>query len=236
MKTCLLLLSKSRSGSSSRWLARARSDPFRPAFASEGVHGPSSLYVARSAYKLVQLDDKHRFLKPGSTILDLGAAPGGWTQVCLERIKARGKVVAVDLLQLDSRVVAAGQDRGDALKFIKGDVRDPEVQTAIQAACSDRSVDVVLSDMLGNTTGNNTADSANSLELCELVLSIAQQYMRSENEEGTMVVKILQSGEADDWRRTVLQKAFKSVKVVKPTASRAESREQYIVARGLRAA
>ena len=235
MRPCLVHLSKNRSGSSSRWLARARSDPFRPNFLSESQDGPSSLYVARSAYKLAQLDDKHRFLKTQSIILELGAAPGGWTQVCLERIKGRGKIVAADLLELDPRVLAAGQEKGSILSFIRGDIREPTVQEAIHAACDGRSVEVVLSDMLGNTTGNSTADSASSLELCELVLTIAQQYLSAERGEGTMVLKILQSGEADRWRTTVVQKAFRSVKVVKPSASRAESREQYIVARGFRA-
>lgn len=234
MRPCLPILAKSRSGSSSRWLARARSDPFRPTFSSDSDDGPASLYVARSAYKLVQLDDKHRFLRPGCNVLELGAAPGGWSQVCTERMKSEGKIVAIDLLELDPRVAAAGQEKDSILHFIRGDIREPHVQETIDRACRGR-VDVVLSDMLANTTGNSTADSASSLELCQLVFGLAERYLQRDSDRGgTMVVKLLQSGEADDWRKSVLQNAFRSVKIVKPTASRAESREQYIVARGLR--
>lgn len=237
MRACSASLTKSRSGSSTRWLARARADPFRPTFSVESDVGPSSLYVARSAHKLAQLDDKHHFLRPGYTVLELGAAPGGWSQVCLDRLKGKGKIIAIDLLELDPRVLAVGQEKGSMLRFIRGDVREPITQEAINRASSGGRVDVVLSDMLGNTKGNSTADAATSLELCELVLELARRYMQPKPEQsaGTMIVKILQSGEADEWRRKV-SRLFESVKVVKPAASRQESREQYIIARGMHAA
>lgn len=277
MRPCLPQCTKSRGSSSSRWLARARNDAFSASSSpssSSSSSSPPSLYVARSAHKLLQLDARFKLLKRGATILELGAAPGGWTQVCLERLRGRGRIVAADLLELDSRVAAAAAEPGGVLRFVRGDLRDAKTRPAIRAALDsgeDRrgtaSVDVVLSDMLANTTGSKEADSARSLELCELVLELSLQYMSQpaqptlasssassasplpilgELEEQqpheantgrntkTMVLKILQSHEADVWRRTVLQRLFKTVRVVKPDASRKESAECYIVARGLK--
>ena len=281
MRPCVPHLTKSRGSSSSRWLARARNDAFA-AFSSPSPSSSSSsspsLYVARSAHKLLQLDARFKLLRRGATILELGAAPGGWTQVCLERLRGRGRIVAADLLELDSSVAAAAAGPAGTLRFVRGDLRDGKTRSAIRAALGSSedgnrpaSVDVVLSDMLANTSGSREADSARSLELCELVLQLSLEYMsqpagpapkltpasasasslpalsaaeelhihqpHKTNTEGnnkTMVLKILQSHEADVWRKTVLQKLFRTVRVVKPDASRKESAECYIVARGLK--
>lgn len=271
MRPCVPQCTKSKGSSSSRWLARARKDTFGASTSSSPSSSSSSpsLFVARSAHKLLQLDARFKLLKRGSTILELGAAPGGWTQVCLESLRGRGRLVAADLLELDSRVAAAAAGPDGLLRFVRGDLRDAKTRSAIRAALGTgdgeggaHAVDLVLSDMLANTTGSKEADSARSLELCELVLELALEYMSEparpalasasatlsvaeeapakqlhetipEGNNKTMVLKILQSHEADVWRRTILQKLFKTVKVVKPDASRKESTECYIVARGL---
>lgn len=238
MQSSLTLLAKKASASSSRWLARARSDPFRASAASpsSGNKKPSAkseaggLYIARSAHKLIELDAKHHFLKPGKTILDLGASPGGWSQVCLDRLRGRGRVIGVDLLDLDARVATR-----DNLHFIQGDLRHPVTLAQLDAVLRETGgtesapqVDVVLSDMLGNTSGNDLRDSQTSLDLCELVVDLSQRYVTPEA-EGTVVFKIFQSQDAAEWKKDKLDKLYADVSVVKPISSRKESREFYYV-------
>lgn len=226
MHSSFRLLTKKASASSSRWVARARSDPFR---ASSGAD-VGALYVARSAHKLIELDSKHHFLKPGKTILDLGASPGGWTQVCLDRLRNRGRVVGVDLLDLDSSVAARPH-----LHFIQGDLRHPDTLAKLDNVLHETNategppqVDVVLSDMLGNTSGNDVRDSQTSLDLCELVVDVSQRYLTSDP-EGTVVFKIFQSQDAAQWKKDKLEKMFAKISIVKPISSRKESREVYYV-------
>jgi 23S rRNA (uridine2552-2'-O)-methyltransferase len=245
--TSCLAAAKKTSASSSRWLARARADPFRHSKTSSSAgttkahprpselqHALSASYVSRSAHKLVELEAKYRFLKRGSKILDLGAAPGGWTQVCLDRLDGKGRVIGVDLLDLDTRIAS----RPD-LHFIKGDLREAETLALLDAAVIDANtteeaphVNVVLSDMLGNTTGNTLRDSQTSLELCDLVVEISQRYLTYG--DGTVIFKIFQSGDADAWRKEKLEKLFKKISIFKPFSSRKESREVYYVCKSRR--
>ncbi|KAK9899311.1 ribosomal RNA methyltransferase, partial [Cystobasidium minutum MCA 4210] len=189
---------------------------------------------ARSAHKLIEIDLKHHFLNPGKTILDLGASPGGWTQVCLDRLRGRGRVIGVDLLDLDASVASRPH-----LDFVKGDLRHPDTLARLDALLRVSSaageeperppqVDVVLSDMLGNTSGNDVRDAQNSLELCELVVDLSQRYLTSEA-EGTVVFKIFQSQDAAEWKKDRLEKLFKKISIFKPVSSRKESREVYYI-------
>lgn len=239
MHKSLQACAKKASSSSSRWLARARSDPFRPSAASAINNSKKShvketdlggLYVARSAHKLIELDSKYHFLRPGKTILDLGASPGGWSQVCLDRLRGRGGVIGVDLLDLDTSVATRPH-----LDFIKGDLRHPDTLAKLDAVLRVKSgdigtpqVDVVLSDMLGNTSGNEVRDSQTSLELCELVVDLSQRYLTREP-QGTVVFKIFQSQDAADWKKDRLEKLYKKISIFKPVSSRKESREVYYI-------
>lgn len=246
MRNSARLLTKKGSASSSRWLARARSDPFRASAAISAPRGSNDkklssdsemegigMYVARSAHKLIELERKYHFLKPGKVILDLGAAPGGWTQVCLDYLNGQGRVIGVDLLDLSANVASR-----PGLAFIKGDLRDSEVLARLDALLQNTvgkegpepKVDVVLSDMLGNTSGNDVRDSQQSLELCELVVDLSQRYLIKEP-EGTVIFKIFQSQDAADWRKNVLEKLYKNVSSFKPVSSRKASREVYYVCR-----
>lgn len=262
MFPCSCRLSGNRSASSSRWLARAKNDPFRKG--RPGSEGTSKqLYVARSAYKLAELNGgsaKTRFIRPGARVLELGAAPGGWTQYCLDAMKGRGKLVAVDLLDLDPSVLSH-KYASTSLSNIVGDAREQDTLDKVAAALStetpsshEGSVDVVLSDMLANTTGNSLRDGQNSLELCQLVFDLALRYLRlpqpsnvaeehtvgispvrassrphralAPAERSVLVMKIFQSQDASDWRRDVLQKHFKTVRWEKPAASVSHSLAQ----------
>lgn len=253
-----LLASKKGSASSSRWLARARSDPYSvtrgaapgaPGATSDA--GISAPLIARSAHKLVELDDKYHFIKRGLNILDLGASPGGWTQICLQKLKKKGRIIAVDLLDLDARL-----SNHENLQFIKGDLRDETTLAQLDKAVqqiprpylsSDDSVlqpapanvsevpllpaatvDIILSDMLGNTSGNSLRDNQTSLDLCDLVVGISQRYLRS-GPQGLLLFKILQSAEADEWRKSKLEKIFNKVSHFKPKSSRKESKEIYMI-------
>lgn len=255
MRITCIRCSSSRSGSSSRWLARARNDPFSPRLSTQ--------YIARSAHKLLELDDKYKFLRGSNkTVLELGASPGGWTQVCLERLR-KGKVIAVDLKPLDGRVTGHEKAQKGALVEILGDAREQSVLDRIQgelATLEGGTVDIVLSDMLANTTGNSLQDTQASLDLCELVYSLAERYLvrasppnrddppewqvqpdassnttgkaKREVYTGTLIMKILQSNEADVFRKNVLSKSFRHVKWEKPASSRNESKEGFLVCRG----
>ncbi|CAD6569155.1 MAG: hypothetical protein CYPHOPRED_003113 [Cyphobasidiales sp. Tagirdzhanova-0007] len=250
-----LLSSKARSASSARWLARAERDPFRISkLTNNKVHGDPSKalgsaagaerrnYVARSAHKLLELDSKYRgLLRPGVCVLELGAAPGGWTQVCIEKLQGKGKIIAVDIKRMDSRVFVGA--RASQVHAIQGDVRQEATLQQIEQALAGAKVDVMLSDILGNVTGNGLADAQASLDLCDLALDLASRYMHpstaaesdgKKTEAKILVMKVLQSDLSEKWRRDVVQNKFRDVKWAKPEASRKESREAYLVCRGLK--
>lgn len=203
-----------KSHSSKQWLRRHVSDPYVQRSKRDG-------YRSRSAYKLTEIDDRDRLLKPGQVVVDLGAAPGGWSQVAAKRVGAAGRVVAIDLLAMDPI---------PGVTFLRADFAAPAGLAAVRGALAGCCVDVVLSDMAHNFTGIAVADQARTMALGELARDFALSHLKS---EGVLVTKIFQGAGYDDYLRS-LRGAFAKVVVRKPDASRDESAEQYLVARGLR--
>jgi len=205
-----------RKASSTRWLARQLNDPYVAAARRAG-------YRSRAAFKLAELDDRFHFLKPGARVVDLGAAPGGWTQVAVARTRAAlgaGAVLAVDLQDMDPVPGA---------RFLKLDFTEPDADAAVRLALAG-PVDVVLSDMAAAATGHKPTDHLRIVHLCELAYDLAATVLAP---GGSFVAKVLQGGaEATLLRR--LKRGFESVRHVKPPASRAESAETYLVAQGFR--
>ncbi len=177
-------------------------------------------YRARSAYKLLQIDERFHILRRGATVVDLGAAPGSWSQVVLRRIGPKGKVVAVDLQPIEPL---------PGLIIIQGDMTDPAIQEAIAAALG-RPADVVLSDAAPFTTGIKLRDHVLSMELGNAALETAQQLLRP---GGALVIKVFQGEDLAKLIREV-KMAFHPVKLFTPDATRNESWETFIVARGFK--
>lgn len=203
-----------KSHSSKQWLRRHVNDPYVQRSKREG-------YRSRSAYKLTEIDERDKLLRPGQVIVDLGAAPGGWSQVAAKRAGRNGKVVAIDLLELEpiSGVTAIQADFGS----------DAGLE-AVQAALEGGKADLVLSDMAPNLSGIAVSDQARSMHLAEIARDFALLHLKP---EGAFLVKIFQGAGYDEYLKS-LRQAFRKVVVRKPAASRDESAEQYLLARGLR--
>ena len=180
-------------------------------------------FRSRAVYKLEELDQRDRLLKPGISIVDLGAAPGGWCQYIERRLGDRARIVATDVLPMDPV-------SGTNFTFVQGDFREPEVLARIEAAVGEARVDLVLSDMAPNISGVDVADQAGSVYLAELALEFAKARLKP---GGVFVTKLFQGEGFDDFLKT-LRQAFAKVVLRKPKASRPRSREIYLVARGLR--
>ncbi len=205
-----------RRQSSRRWLDRQLSDPYVTAAQKEGLR-------SRAAFKLRELDDRFDLLAPGRRVVDLGAAPGGWTQVAVARVRPEdgaGAVVAVDLNPMDPVAGAT---------VIEGDGLDPEVAARVGAALGGPA-DVVLSDMAAPATGHKATDHLRVVALCEAALDLAQEILAP---GGAFVCKVLKGGTEAALLATV-KRAFDTVKHAKPPASRDESAEVYLVAKGFR--
>jgi len=202
--------------SSKLWLERQLNDPYVAQARREGLR-------SRAAYKLIEIDDKYHFLKPGMSVVDLGAAPGGWSQIAAKRVGAadrRGKVVAIDLLEMpEIPGVSFAQ-----LDFLKEDAPDRLLKMIGGRA------DVVLSDMAANTTGHRKTDQLRILGLVEGAAAFASDVL---NPGGTFVAKVFQSG-ADAELLAQLKRDFASVSHVKPASSRQDSSERYVLAMGFR--
>jgi 23S rRNA (uridine2552-2'-O)-methyltransferase len=209
-------VTKKRSSSSKRWLHEHRSDTYVKQARHEG-------YRSRAVYKLEELDQRDHLLRPGISIVDLGAAPGGWCQYIERKLGDRVRIVATDILPMDP--VA-----GTNFTFIQGDFREAAVLEAIEKAVGAAKVDLVLSDMAPNISGVDAADQAGSVHLAELALEFARARLKP---SGALVVKLFQ-GEGFDGFLKGLRLAFEKVTLRKPKASRPRSREVYLVARGLR--
>lgn len=203
-----------RSKSSSEWLQRHVSDPFVRQAQKEG-------YRSRSAYKLIQLNDKDRFLHPNTLVVDLGSAPGGWSQVAAKAVGRKGRVVATDILPMDAL---------PNVEFVQGDFTDDAVLAKVIEALGGRQPDVVICDIAPNISGVSLADQAKSMYLDELALDMARRTLRA---GGTFVVKVFQGSGSEQFLKDV-RKSFGKVHVRKPDASRAESREVYFVAKGFK--
>jgi len=203
-----------KSHSSRQWLRRHVNDPFVQRSKREG-------YRSRSAYKLTQIDGRDRLLKGGQVVVDLGAAPGGWSQVAAKRVGASGRVVAIDLLAM---APVAG------VAFLQGDFTSKRGLSALGEALAGRRVDVILSDMAPNMSGIPSSDQARSMELAELALDFALAHLQP---DGAFLVKVFQGAGHDEFLRR-MRGAFARVVVRKPEASRGESAEQYLLGRGLK--
>ena len=202
--------------SSKLWLERQLNDPYVAKAKAQG-------YRSRAAFKLVEIDDKHRLLKPGLTVVDLGAAPGGWSQVAAKRVGAadgRGKVIAIDLLEM-------GEIPG--VTFAQLDFLDHDAPEKLIAMMGGRA-DLVMSDMAANTTGHRKTDQLRIIGLVETAAAFAGDVL---NPGGTFLAKVFQSG-ADAELVAQLKRDFASVRHVKPASSRQDSSERYVLALGFR--
>jgi 23S rRNA (uridine2552-2'-O)-methyltransferase len=202
--------------SSKLWLDRQLNDPYVQQAKKDGLR-------SRAAYKIIEMDDKHHFLKPGQSVVDLGAAPGGWSQIAARRIgsaEGRGQVIAIDLLEMPEIVgVTFAQ-----MNFLDNDA--PDRLKAMMGGLAD----VVMSDMAANTTGHRKTDQLRIVGLVEDAAAFAADVLKP---GGTFVAKVFQSG-ADATLMTQLKRDFATVKHVKPAASRKDSSERYVLAMGFR--
>ncbi|HEU0198600.1 MAG TPA: 23S rRNA (uridine(2552)-2'-O)-methyltransferase RlmE [Nevskiaceae bacterium] len=205
---------KKRTPSSARWLAEHESDPYVKEARAKG-------YRSRAWFKLAEIDARDHLLRPGLVVVDLGAAPGGWSQYARPKLGPKGRLLALDILPMEP---VAGVD------FILGDFRATEILTAADQAMAARPADLVLSDMAPNISGINAADQAGSIGLAELALAFACDHLKT---GGDLLVKVF-SGEGFDTYLRELRRHFGRVVVRKPGASRARSREVYLLARNYR--
>ena len=208
-----LKTAKQRTASSQRWLERQLNDPYVSAAKREG-------YRSRAAYKLIEIDDKYRFLKKGARVVDLGAAPGGWSQVAAKRIGDGGRIVAIDLLDIEP---IAGVD------FIQLDFLDPAAPDELKARLGGEA-DIVLTDMAANATGHRKTDHLRIMGLAEAAAEFAREVLAP---GGAFLCKVLQGG-TEGALLAALKRDFASVKHVKPAASRTDSSELYLLATGFR--
>lgn len=203
-----------RSKSSNRWLDEHFNDVYVKQSQKDG-------YRSRASYKLLELDNKDKLLKPGTVVVDLGSAPGGWSQVAADRVGDKGRVLASDILPMDS---IAG------VEFIQGDFTEETVLAQILSSLGEQKADLVISDMAPNMSGMNAVDQPAAIYLVELALDMAHQVLKP---GGHFVAKVFH-GEGFDPLLQATRTAFSKVAVRKPDASRARSREVYIVARGFK--
>jgi 23S rRNA (uridine2552-2'-O)-methyltransferase len=206
---------RGRTVSSRRWLERQLNDPYVHAAKTKG-------YRSRAAFKLIELDSKFHFLKKGGRILDLGAAPGGWSQVAAQRIGEGGIIVAVDILEMEPIPGA---------QIFHGDLTDPEMPGRLKTALGGPA-DVVLSDMAASTTGHRATDHLRTTALLEAALCLAEDVLKP---GGFFIGKAFQGGATGELLARI-KKNFRDVKHVKPPASRSESVELYLVAQGFKGA
>ena len=205
----------SRSKSSQRWLKEHFSDPFVKRAQSEGMR-------SRAAYKLEELVERDRLLKPGMTVVDLGAAPGGWSQWVRHALGDSGRVIALDILEMPP---LAG------VEFLHGDFREDAVLSALEAMLDGRPVDLVLSDMAPNKSGMDAVDQPRAMHLAELAMTFADDHLRP---GGTFLIKLFQGVGFDDYVRD-LRRRYDRLAIRKPAASRQRSPEVYALAQGKRA-
>jgi len=205
--------------SSTRWLQRQLNDPYVTAAKREG-------YRSRSAFKLIEIDDKHHILKPGTGVLDLGAAPGGWCQVAARRVgalKNKGRVLGIDMITMEAI---------PGVELMKMDFLDEDAPERIREALGRTHVDVVMSDMAAHATGHRQTDHLKIMALCEAALEFALEVLAP---DGVFLAKVLQGG-AEGALLTSMRQNFRSIRHVKPAASRADSAEMYVLASGFRGA
>ncbi len=201
-----------RSGGS--WRDRQERDPYVQQARREG-------WRSRAVFKLQQIDQKERLLRPDMVCVDLGSAPGGWSQYVSKRLKGRTQIVAIDLLPMDPL---------PAVEFIQGDFEDDAIFRQLVEATGEAGADLVMSDMAPNISGSKAVDQPRSMSLAELALDMARRVLKP---KGSFVCKVFQ-GEGFDAFVVDARRSFERVRVMKPKASRAGSREVYLVARNYR--
>lgn len=199
-----------KSSSSRRWLDRHFKDEYVKRAQKEG-------YRSRAVFKLLEIQEKDHIIKPGQTVVDLGAAPGGWCQVAKRIVGAKGKVIALDILPMEPM---------EDVDIIQGDFRDEGPLQELTEVLAGRPVDLVISDMAPNVSGMAAVDQPRAMYLCELALDFAKQVLVP---GGSFVVKVFQGEGFDEYLRE-LRGCFKKVVARKPKASRSRSREVYLVA------
>ena len=196
------------------WMQEHVADRFVKRARAEGMR-------SRAAYKLDEIAGRDALLAPGMVVVDLGAAPGGWSQVAAARVSPRGRVVALDILDLPPI---------PGVTFIRGDFRDVSVLTQLEGALGGSKVDLVLSDMAPNLSGIASADQARSMELAELALDFAKKHLKP---QGNLLVKLFHGAGYEEYHKA-LRSSFRSVAARKPEASRSRSSEVYLIAKGLK--
>jgi len=202
----------SRSKSSGLWLKEHFDDPYVKKAQLDG-------YRARSVYKLLEINDRDHLLKPGGVIVDLGAAPGSWSEVASKQVGDQGRVIALDLLPMDG---LAGVD------FIQGDFQEATVYQQLIDTIKGQPVDLVMSDMAPNISGMKAVDQPKAMYLAELTLELAQKVLRP---GGDMFIKVFNGAGLDEFKKEII-KHFQKLQVRKPKASRPRSAEIYLLARG----
>ncbi|MDZ3995345.1 23S rRNA (uridine(2552)-2'-O)-methyltransferase RlmE [Pseudomonas sp. Teo4] len=205
-----------RSKSSANWLREHFNDPFVKQAQKDG-------YRSRASYKLLEIQEKDRLIRPGMSVIDLGAAPGGWSQVTSRLIGGQGRLIASDILEMDAI---------PDVTFIQGDFTQDEVLANILQAVGDSHVDLVISDMAPNMSGTPAVDMPRAMFLCELALDLATRVLKP---GGDFLIKIFQGEGFDVYLKDVRSK-FDKVQMRKPSSSRDRSREQYLLARGFKGA
>lgn len=203
-----------RSKSSSDWLQEHFKDQYVLKSQQDG-------YRSRAAYKLLQIQEKDKIIKPGMTVVDLGAAPGGWSQVARQFIGSKGKVVALDILPMEQLA---------QVEFIQGDFQEESVLNELLALINNEPVDLVISDMAPNITGVKAVDQPKSIYLLELAIELADQVLKP---EGALLMKVFQ-GEGFQPLLADLRQRYKKVITRKPDASRTRSSEVYLLAKGFK--
>jgi 23S rRNA (uridine2552-2'-O)-methyltransferase len=204
---------KRRSQSSTLWLARQLNDPYVARAKREGLR-------SRAAFKLTEIDDKHHILKSGAKVLDLGAAPGGWSQIAVKRVGARGRVVAIDLLEIEEI---------PGVEFAQIDFLDSAAPDRLKQMLAGQA-DIVLSDMAANASGHRPTDHLKIVALVEAAAEFAAEVLRP---GGAFLAKVIQGG-TEATLLAALKRNFSSVKHIKPAASRSDSAELYVLAQGFR--
>ncbi|CRL48898.1 23S rRNA (uridine(2552)-2'-O)-methyltransferase RlmE [Pseudomonas sp. URMO17WK12:I11] len=203
-----------RSKTSLGWLKRHVNDPYVKQAQKDG-------YRSRASYKLLEVQEKYKLIRPGMSVVDLGAAPGGWSQVASRLIGGEGRLIASDILEMDSI---------PDVTFIQGDFTEDEVLARILEAVGNSQVDLVISDMAPNMSGTPEVDMPKAMFLCELALDLAERILKP---GGNFVIKIFQ-GEGFDVYLKDTRRKFDKIQMIKPDSSRGSSREQYMLAWGYR--
>lgn len=204
-----------RTRTSKAWMHEHVTDPYVQRAKAEG-------YRSRASFKLMEIDDRDRLIRSGAIVVDLGAAPGGWSQVAAQRMKGQGRVIALDLLEMDGL---------HGVTFIQGDFREESVLRQLEDELAGERVDLVLSDMAPNISGVPVSDQARIMHLAELGLDFCRHWLKP---DGAFLVKVFQGYGYEDFVRE-MRLVFRGVTTRKPDASRDRSAEVYLLGRGLKA-